>query len=308
MKILLTGANGMVGKNILEHPHANQFTFLTPSRTDLDLMNYDAVDGYIKLHQPEMVIHAAGLVGGIQDNISRPVLFLVNNVDIGRNVIMAAKNNGVAKLLNLASSCMYPRNGKNPLSEDQILSGELEPTNEGYALAKIFATRLCEYIVKENPDLQYKTVIPSNLYGRFDKFDPKHSHMVPAVIRKIYEAKISNAPTVEIWGDGQSRREFMYAGDVADFLLFAIENFANMPQNLNVGLGTDYTIEHYYHVIAKIIGYEGNFVHDLAKPSGMRQKLIDNRLLTDFGWKHKTSLEHGVEKTYDYFKTTVLDD
>ena len=159
---------------------------------------------------------------------------------------------------------------------------------------------------RESPKWQYKTAIPCNLYGKYDKFDPAHSHMVPAVIRKIYEAKQKGIKEVEIWGDGLSRREFMYAGDLADFVFYALENFDKMPQNLNVGLGTDYTINEYYQTIAKIIGYQGSFIHDLSKPMGMKKKMIDNTLLTAFGWKPKTSLENGLKQTLEYFKNTIL--
>ena len=170
MKILVTGGNGMVGKNILEHPEAAQHVLLSPSSSELNLRDYIAVNAYLKKHQPDFIIHSAGLVGGIQANIARPVDFLVYNLDMGRNIIMAAQENGIKRLMNMASSCMYPREAQNPLQEELILKGELEPTNEGYAIAKVVATRLCEYIVKENPELQYKTVIPCNLYGKYDKF------------------------------------------------------------------------------------------------------------------------------------------
>jgi GDP-L-fucose synthase len=227
---------------------------------------------------------------------------------MGRNIIMASKENGVKYFLNMASSCMYPREGQNPLKEDLILKGELEPTNEGYAIAKVVATRLCEYIVKENPSLQYKTVIPCNLYGKHDKFSPENSHMIPAVIKKIYEAKQNNAKEIDIWGDGLARREFMYTGDLADFVFYALENFEKMPQNINVGLGFDYTIIEYYQAIADVIGFKGKFIYDLTKPIGMRQKLIDDSKLKQFGWKHQTTLLQGIKKTLDYFKSEVIND
>ncbi|RYZ85337.1 MAG: NAD-dependent epimerase/dehydratase family protein, partial [Proteobacteria bacterium] len=163
----------------------------------------------------------------------------------------------------------------------------------------------CEYITRENPEFQYKTVIPCNLYGKYDKFSPEHSHMLPAVIKKIYEAKIADNPEVEIWGDGLARREFMYAEDLADFIFYAIDNFAAMPQNINAGLGFDYTINEYYRAIADAIGFTGTFTHDLSKPIGMRQKLIDDTRLKAFGWQHKTSLEEGIKKTYEYYKHTL---
>lgn len=298
----------MVGKNILEHHKTSNYEIFAPSSSELNLRDYNSVNNYIAKNKPEIIIHTAGLVGGIQANISRPVDFLVFNLDMGRNIIMASKENGVKYFLNMASSCMYPREGQNPLKEDLILKGELEPTNEGYAIAKVVATRLCEYIVKENPSLQYKTVIPCNLYGKHDKFSPENSHMIPAVIKKIYEAKQNNAKEIDIWGDGLARREFMYTGDLADFVFYALENFEKMPQNINVGLGFDYTIIEYYQAIADVIGFKGKFIYDLTKPIGMRQKLIDDSKLKQFGWKHQTTLLQGIKKTLDYFKSEVIND
>jgi GDP-L-fucose synthase len=308
MKILLTGGNGMVGKNILEHPDALKHTIIAPSSLELNLLDYSAVNLFLKKNKPDFIIHTAGLVGGIQANIARPVDFLVFNLDMGRNIIMAAKENGIKQLMNMASSCMYPREAENPLQEELILKGALEPTNEGYALAKIVATRLCEYVVKENNEFQYKTVVPCNLYGKYDKFSPEHSHMVPAVIKKIYEAKLSNSNEIAIWGDGLARREFMYTEDLADFVFYAIDKFDRMPQNINVGLGFDYSINEYYQCIANEIGFKGKFVHDLSKPIGMQQKLIDDTKLKKFGWQHKTTLEEGIQKTIEYFKTAVVHD
>ncbi|WP_299888603.1 GDP-L-fucose synthase [uncultured Lacinutrix sp.] len=304
MTIFLTGGNGMVGRNILDY-NQETHTIIAPNRKALNLEDFLAVDNYIKTHQPDIIIHAAGLVGGIQDNIAHPVNFLIKNLDIGRNIIMAAKKNKVKRFINLSSSCMYPREAINPLQESLILKGELEPTNEGYALAKIVTTRLCEYINKEDRFFSYKTVIPCNLYGKYDKFSPKHSHMLPAVIRKIHEAKIHKNKTISIWGDGEARREFMYAQDLADFIFYAITNFESMPQNINVGLGKDYTINEYYNTIAKSIGFEGEFIHDLSKPVGMKQKLIDDTKLKAFGWSPKISLEEGIKLTYDYYINTV---
>ena len=305
MKILLTGGSGMVGKNILEYSKKEEYTFFAPSSKELNLLDYNSVDTFIKENNPEFIIHAAGKVGGIQANIAAPVNFLVDNMDMGRNIIMAAKNNSIKNLLNLSSSCMYPRNAENPLSEDLILKGELEPTNEGYAIAKAMTTRLCEYIMKEDLDKNYKTVIPCNLYGKYDKFDPKNSHMIPAVIRKIHEAKELGSAEIDVWGDGLARREFMYAADLANFIFYAIPNFKEMPQNINVGLGKDYSINEYYKSIANIIGFKGSFVHDLTKPIGMKQKLIDDTRLKTFGWSSKTSLQEGLIKTFEFYKKTL---
>ncbi|QOP41465.1 GDP-L-fucose synthase family protein [Sulfurimonas marina] len=305
-KILVTGANGMVGRNIVEFEKSKNYMLLTPSSKELNLLDRSSVDSYILKHQPDIVIHCAGRVGGIQANMAHPVDFLVQNTQMGLNIIMGAYEAGIKKFVNMSSSCMYPRNAQNPLSEELILLGELEPTNEGYAIAKVTSTRLCEYINREHQECQYKTIIPCNLYGRYDKFDPKHSHMLPAVIKKIYEAKQNNLDEIDIWGDGKARREFMYAQDLADFIYYAIENFESMPQNINVGLGHDYTINEYYQAIADVIGFEGKFIHDLSKPVGMKQKLIDDTKLQKFGWKYKTSLQDGIEKTYKYFINEVL--
>ncbi|BBN58988.1 GDP-L-fucose synthase family protein [Hydrogenovibrio marinus] len=305
MKILLTGANGMVGKNILESALSSQFDFIFPSSSELDLLDKEQVGRFMKKHSPDMVIHAAGIVGGIQANIANPVKFLVDNMQMGLNILTEARDAGVTRFMNMSSSCMYPRGAQNPLSEDLILKGELEPTNEGYALAKIASTRLCEYIRREDEEYLYKTVIPCNLYGRHDKFDPNHSHMIPAVIRKISEAKEQGKEVIDIWGDGLARREFMYAGDLANFVFYAISKFEEMPQNINVGLGHDYTINEYYRAIADVIGFDGEFEHDLSKPVGMKQKLIDDSQLKEFGWRYKTSLEDGIQKTYQFYLESI---
>jgi len=305
MKILLTGGNGMVGRNILKHEMSNQHEIIFPSSLDLNLLDFSAIDNLLLSEKPDLVIHAAGLVGGIQANIAQPVKFLVDNMQMGFNILMASRTNKVKQFMNLGSSCMYPRDAKNPLSEDLILKGELEPTNEGYAIAKVATTRLCEYITREDESFLYKTVIPCNLYGKYDKFDTNNSHMIPGVIRKINEAKNNNSEFVNIWGDGLARREFMYATDFADFVYFAINNFEKMPQNINVGLGHDYSINEYYKKIADVIGYKGKFSHDLSRPTGMQQKLIQDSRLKSFGWQHQTTLDQGINKTYDYFLNEV---
>jgi GDP-L-fucose synthase len=305
MKILLTGSRGMVGRNIISHPMADNYEILSPTSRELNLIDAAAVQNYIEANKPDMIIHAAGVVGGIQVNMSQPVKFLVDNMRMGFNILTSSKEFGITRFMNLGSSCMYPRNIEKPLSEDLILKGELEPTNEGYALAKVASTRLCEYINREDESYLYKTVIPCNLYGKYDKFDPRYSHMIPAVIRKINNAKNKDLESIDIWGDGLARREFMYATDFADFVYYAINNFKRMPQNINVGLGFDYTIDEYYQKIANVVGYQGNFTHDLLRPTGMQRKLIDDTKLKEFGWKHQTSLEQGIQKTYDYFLSEV---
>ena len=291
----------MVGSNIIEHVAANNHEILSPTSAKLNLLDIESVKNYINTKKPDMVIHAAGIVGGIQANIAEPVRFLVDNMYMGFNILTASKECRIKRFMNLSSSCMYPRDAKNPLSEELILKGELEPTNEGYAIAKVASTRLCEYINREDESYLYKTVIPCNLYGKYDKFDPEHSHMIPAVIRKINNAKEKDLESIDIWGDGLARREFMYAADFADFVYYAIDNFESMPQNINVGLGHDYTINEYYQKIANAVGYQGSFTHDLSRPTGMQQKLIDDTKLKAFGWQYQTTLGQGIKKTYDYF-------
>ena len=303
--ILLTGGSGMVGSNIINHNFSQNYKILSPTSSDLNLLNYKDLEDYIKFNKPELVIHAAGIVGGIKANINYPVKFLVDNMQMGLNILMASKTQKVKKFINFSSSCMYPKNASNPLLEDSILKGELEPTNEGYALSKITSTRLCEYISREDSSFLYKTVIPCNLYGKYDDFSYENSHMIPGVIKKIHDAKNKNLEFVNIWGDGLARREFMYAADIADFIYYAVENFNKMPQNINVGLGLDYSIIEYYKIIADVIGYKGKFNHDMTKPTGMNRKLIDDKRLNEFGWSHQTSLETGIKETYKYFLDEV---
>ena len=303
--ILLTGGSGMVGSNIINHNFSQNYKILSPTSSDLNLLNYKDLEDYIKFNKPELIIHAAGIVGGIKANINYPVRFLVENMQMGLNILMASKTQKVKKFINLSSSCMYPKNASNPLLEDSILKGELEPTNEGYALSKITSTRLCEYISREDSSFLYKTVIPCNLYGKYDDFSYENSHMIPGVIKKIHDAKNKNLEFVNIWGDGLARREFMYAADIADFIYYAVENFNKMPQNINVGLGLDYSIIEYYKIIADVIGYKGKFNHDMTKPTGMNRKLIDDKRLNEFGWSHQTSLETGIKETYKYFLDEV---
>jgi GDP-L-fucose synthase len=299
-KVYISGSQGMVGSNIIDMAPSH-FELITPKLEDLNLLNFEEVDNFISKVKPDIIIHTAGIVGGIQSNIANPVKYLVDNTEMGKNLLLAAKKNNVLKVINLGSSCMYPKDAPNPLKEDLILKGELEPTNEGYAIAKVYTQRLAAYIKREDNNFDYKTIVPCNLFGKWDKFDPKHSHMLPAVIRKIHNAKVENLAEVEIWGDGEARREFMFSSDLADFIWYAIANFSTMPDLMNVGLGYDHTINEYYKSIAKVIGYKGKFIHDLSKPVGMKQKLVDIGILKNFGWQSKHSLEEGIQKTYKFF-------
>lgn len=305
-KILITGGTGMVGRNLLDHAVARNYEIAAPGSSQVDLRDFAATRSFIASLRPDLIIHSAGRVGGIEANINHPVEFLVDNVDIGRNVVMAAREAHVPRLLNLASSCMYPREAPNPLTEAMLLTGALEPTNEGYALAKILTTRLCEYVSRADPDLAYKTLIPCNLFGLHDKFGTHESHLVPAVIDKLHKAKQSSANEVEIWGDGTARREFLYSGDFADAVWHAVERFDQLPSMMNVGVGNDHSINDYYRIAADVIGWHGKFVHDLSKPVGMMRKLVSTERQTVIGWAPKTPLREGIRLTYDHYLGNLI--
>lgn len=292
----------MVGKNIMAHPDAQNYIFLTPSSSELNLRNLGDVLDFIRLQNPDLILHCAGVVGGIQANINSPLKFLVDNMDIGRNVILSAHQCNVKKLINLGSSCIYPKEVDGLLSEDMILTGALEPTNEGYAFAKIYALKLCEYIRAQNSEFKYKTLIPCNLYGKYDKFDPENAHLIPSIIRKIHDAKLYKYRQVEIWGDGTARREFMYAADLADAIFKCLSNVDDTPDIMNIGVGKDHTIQEYYAACAKVIGWDGNFTYNLDRPIGMRKKQVSIEKQNLWGWKPSTNLNVGIKKTYDFFR------
>ena len=291
----------MVGRNLLEHSAASAWNVIAPSSQELNLRDAKATLAFVQHVKPDVIVHAAGRVGGIQANIAAPVDFLITNLDLGRNIVMAARACGTPRLLNLGSSCMYPRNAANPLPESALMQGELEPTNEGYALAKIAVAKLCDYVSRESPELSYKTIVPCNLYGRYDKFSPGNSHLVPAIIHKIHTAISQSLTEVEIWGNGTARREFMYAGDLADAIWRALESFDSLPDLMNVGVGSDHSVNDYYRIAAEVIGWQGQFVHDTSKPAGMNQKLMSIEQQTAWGWQPSTSLEDGLKALYAYY-------
>ena len=291
----------MVGRNLLEHPAILNYEILAPRRKELDLSDFLAVQQYLSKSRPDIVIHAAGKVGGIQANLRDPVGFLLENLDMGRNIVLASFQAGIKQLINLGSSCMYPRNHQESLREEMVLQGGLEPSNEGYALAKIVTARHCEYIMRKDKSVHYKTLIPCNIYGRHDKFDPLQSHLLPAIIHKIHQAMQSGLLTVEIWGDGAARREFMYAGDLADAIVRAMDDVGALPNYMNVGLGQDITITEYYQTVGEVMGYTGRFTHDLTKPVGMARKLVNVERQKTWGWSAQHDLRDGIAKTSDYY-------
>ena len=300
-QLLITGGQGMVGRNLRAHPGIADWAVLAPSSQELDLLDEAALRDYLAQHRPDAVVHAAGIVGGIHANMAQPVRFLVANTRMGVNIVTACLEAGIGTLINLASSCIYPRALGQGLSEDRILTGALEPTNEGYALAKITTMRLCEYAMREDPALNYKTLIPCNLYGKWDKFDPRHSHLLPAIIHKVHQAMQDGLDEVEIWGDGTARREFMYAGDLADAVVRALSNPGALPESLNIGPGHDHSINDYYRIVAQVIGWQGRFSHDLSRPVGMKQKLLSVERQRECGWQPRVGLADGIHETYEFY-------
>jgi GDP-L-fucose synthase len=305
-RILLTGGTGMVGRNILESDIAANYEILAPTRHELDLANRGFVYSFMMEHEPDLVIHAAGKVGGIKANLGNNLSYYRENLEIGHNVLLCAAEAGIKNLLNLGSSCMYPTDFARPIKEADLLTGRLEPTNEGYALAKVAIAKLAEYIAHSDTEFNYRTIIPCNLYGRYDKFDLNLAHMIPAVIMRMHEAKITDSD-IQMWGDGSARREFMHISDLIDFLRFAIPNLERLPCYLNVGIGSDYSIETYYLTIAKVIGFEGAIIPDLEQPTGMQKKQVDVSALSDFGWESVVDLEKGIRLTYEYYKELISD-
>lgn len=301
LKILITGGSGMVGRNLLEHARLSRHELFAPTSRELDLLDPAQARDYVADLVPDLVVHAAGRVGGIQANIREPVRFLLDNLNMGQNIVTSSVAAGVGRLINLGSSCMYPRGSDDPLTEGKVLTGELEPTNEGYALAKIVTARLCEYLARQDAGSDYKTLIPCNLYGRFDHFDPGRSHLVAAVIKKIHDAKIRGDTEVEIWGDGTARREFMYAGDLADAVCHVAERYHEAPPMMNLGIGGDHSVDDYYRVVADVVGYTGGFRHDTSRPTGMARKLVDTTRQRALGWAPSVTLRQGVEETYAFF-------
>ena len=306
MKILVTGGSGMVGRNLLNQKEFMQNKILAPPKQSLDLFNFNEVKEFLRQEKPDLIIHCAGHVGGIQANIDAPLTFLLDNLEMGKNLVMAARQIGIPRLMNLGSSCMYPKDINDKISEEKLMTGVLEPTNEGYALAKIVIAKLCDYISQTEEQLFYKTIVPCNLYGEYDHFDIDTSHLIPAIIVKIHHAIVNHESTVEIWGDGKARREFMYAGDLAEFITYALDRFDQMPALLNVGVGYDYSVNEYYNEVAKITDYRGSFTHDTSRATGMQRKLTDITRLSRFGWKAKTNLATGLSNTYRYFKREIV--
>jgi len=303
MKVLLTGGTGMLGKSILRLAKtlAPDWEIDAPTRQELNLTDRASVRHFINSNHYDLVIHCAAKVGGIQANMDDQVGFMTENLLMNTHVIEEARLSGVEKLIFLGSSCMYPRNYRNPLVEDDILAAPLEPTNEGYAIAKIAGERLCRYISAQY-GLSYKTFIPCNLFGPDDRYDLQHGHLMAAILMKIHKACENGDTTVDIWGDGLVRREFVYVDDIAKFILNYAPTLSNLPPCLNLGAGRDYTVNELYRIAADVIGFTGSFVYLLDKPVGMSYKLMDITNAKLHGWTADTQIHDGIRHAYLKFK------
>ena len=274
-------------------------------RPQVDLRDQTSVEQLFEQIEVDLVIHCAARAGGIQANIKDPIDFLADNVRMNLNVIESAYRANVVGFINLGSSCMYPKDYRNPLREEDLLAAPLEPTNEGYALSKLVGAKLCEYISQAG-DYFYRTLIPCNLFGPGDDFSPERSHLIAAIITKIHHALHTHSDSVTIWGDGEARREFLFVDDLADFLINIASRLEEVPPYLNVGYGTDYTVNDYYRIVAQHMVFQEYFRHDLNKPTGIRHKLLDSTRAIHLGWKPHTQIEDGVSQTVQHYKECVV--
>ncbi len=303
-RIFISGHRGLAGSAIERRCKLEGFReIIVRTRSQLDLRDQAAVDEFFASEQPDYVFHAAGLVGGIHANDSRPADFITDNLQIAVNVIDAAWRNGVTKLLYLGSSCIYPKLAPQPLREVSLLTGPLEPTNEWYAIAKLAGLKMCQAFRRQF-GFNAITLLPTNLYGPGDNFDLESAHVLPALLRKIDEAHAAHAESVVVWGSGTPRREFMYADDLADACLFAMRHYDG-EQPINVGWGTDLTIHELAAALAGVVGFRGRLEFDRSKPDGTPRKVLDTSQLTGLGWQPRVDLQTGLTLTYDWYRRSM---
>jgi GDP-L-fucose synthase len=299
-RIFVAGHRGMVGAACVRRLASEDCEILIATRDEADLRRQDETEEWVRMAKPDVVIVAAATVGGILANSTRPAEFLYDNLAIEANLIEAARKAGVAKLLFLGSSCIYPKLAAQPMREDALLTGPLEPTNEWYAIAKIAGIKLCQAYRRQH-GCDFISAMPTNLYGPGDNFDLQSSHVVPALIRKIDAAKQAGAETVEIWGSGRPKREFLHVDDLADALVHLLKHYSG-ESHVNVGTGTDVTIAELAEAISRVVGWQGRFVYDASKPDGTPRKLLDVSLLASLGWRAQTGLEIGLRDAYGWYK------
>lgn len=303
-KIYVAGHRGLVGSAITRNLQANGYANLVLRTSEqLDLTKRDEVDAFFEEEQPEYVFLAAAKVGGIVANNDFPADFIRDNLMIQTNVIDAAHQNHVKKLLFLGSTCIYPKLAAQPMREDSLLTGELEPTNEAYAIAKIAGIKMCQAYNRQH-GTNFISIMPTNLYGPNDNFDLNSSHVLPALIRKFHEAKLNNTPTVEVWGTGTPKREFLYSDDLADAAIYLMNTYDGSDL-VNIGMGKDISIKELAEKIGETVGYRGKIVFNTSKPDGAPRKLVDVNRLTDLGWTAKISLDEGLEMAYTWFLENI---
>lgn len=313
-KIYVAGHRGMVGSAIVRNLHSRGYSnIVTRTHSEMDLTNQAAVKEFFEQEKPDQVYLAAAKVGGIHANNTYPAEFIYDNLMVQNNVIHQAFLSGVKKLLFLGSSCIYPKLALQPMSEDVLLTGKLEPTNEPYAIAKIAGIKMCESYNRQygsSHEVDYRSVMPTNLYGPGDNYHPENSHVIPALIRRFHEAKISNVSEVVIWGTGNPRREFLYVDDMAAASIFVMlldkksyeSQTQSMQSHINVGYGNDVTINELAHLVAMATGYAGKIVFDTSKPDGSPRKWLDSGRLRTLGWEPRVSLEDGLKQAYLEFR------
>lgn len=297
-RVYVAGDRGMVGSAIVRRLESMDCDLVNATRKELDLRSQRDVQSWFHDMRPDVVYLAAARVGGILANDTHPVEFLQDNLQIELNIIQSAFESGVKKLIFLGSSCIYPKYAKQPIAESELLTGALEPTNEWYAIAKIAGIKLCQAYRKQH-GADFISAMPCNLYGEFDNFDLESSHVIPALIRKAHEAKLTDS-TLQIWGSGSPRREFLYADDAADAVVFLASHYSGY-EHVNVGSGSDVTIKELVSAICEVVGFEGVIEYDSSKPDGTPRKLMDSSHLKNLGWQSTTDLKEGLTKAYRWF-------
>jgi GDP-L-fucose synthase len=304
-RIWVAGHRGMVGAAVVRRLATAECEVLTVGREEVDLTRQDAVERWLDKAQPDAVVLAAARVGGIHANSTLPADFLFINLMIGANVVSAAHKAGVKRLVNLGSSCMYPVDAPQPIAETSIGAGRPEPTNEAYAVAKLATASLAATYRRQYGD-DYVTVIPTNLYGPGDNFDPLMSHVAPALMRRMVEARDAHAPKVEIWGSGTPRRELMFVDDAADAIVFVLERYSAV-EPINIGIGVDVSIRELAELVARTVGYKGELAFDSSKPDGAPRRLLDNSRLAALGWRARTPLADGLDAMYRWYSKHKVD-
>ncbi len=303
LKVWVAGHTGMAGSSIVRRLQSETCEILTVARREVDLRRQSAVEEWMEHHRPDAVFLAAGTVGGILANSTRPAEFLYDNLQIELNIIQASRNVGVKKLLFLGSSCIYPREAAQPMTEEALLTGPLEPTNEAYAIAKIAGIKLCE-AYRRQYGCDFISAMPTNLYGIGDNFDLQQGHVAAALIAKFHRAKIENQPSVELWGSGRPLREFLFVDDLADALIFMMKHYSDAP-HLNVGTGREISILDLAKLLGSIVGYQGEIVFDASKPDGMMRKVMQVDRLASLGWRASTSVEEGFRAAYLWYVDNI---